>query len=41
MTGTEFEVDVRPRRGPDGADLDDAVTDYEDQEHGKAGRGDT
>ena len=40
MTGTEFEVDVRPKRGPDGADLDGgAVTDY--QEDGKAGREDT
>jgi hypothetical protein len=32
---------VRLRRDPDAADLDDAVTDYEDQEDGKALREDT
>ncbi len=39
MTGPEFEVAVRPRRGEQ--DVDDAVTDYEDPEHGEAGREDT
>lgn len=28
LTGPEFEVEVRPRRGPSGSDLDEATTDY-------------
>jgi len=37
VTGTEFEVEVKPRRGPGGADLDDSVTDYAGPPAGESG----
>jgi hypothetical protein len=40
MTGPEFEVNVRPRRGSGGSDLDAAATDYEDTGPGNVGRED-